>query len=218
MRMLKTLVPAALLAVAGAASAATTVNITYQGTQGVETTSTGTFDYVTGAMSYTTNSGTSFLAYCIELAQGYAPSTLGAQTYTVSAYSGVNAGLLQNLFSSSYAGLSTDVQKAAFQTAVWELTHESSSTLSASNGSFSFDFLTATSTAAEDAAFLALTNSYLSAALSYTGTAKYTLSQLSNGSYQDLITVSAVPEPQTYAMFLAGLGAVGFVARRRRRA
>ena len=217
MRILKTLVPAALLAVAGMASAATTVNITYQGTQGVETTSTGTFDYVTGAMSYTTTSGTSFLAYCIELAQGYAPSALGAQTYTVSTYSGANADLLQNLFSSSYAGLSTDVQKAAFQTAVWELTHEASSTLSASSGSFSFDFLTATSTAEEDAAFLALTNSYLSAALSYTGTAKYTLSQLSNGSYQDLITVSAVPEPQTYAMLLAGLGTVGFLARRRRR-
>jgi hypothetical protein len=30
--------------------------------------------------------------------------------------------------------------------------------------------------------------------------------------------VSAVPEPETYAMLLAGLGAVGFVARRRRSA
>jgi hypothetical protein len=29
-------------------------------------------------------------------------------------------------------------------------------------------------------------------------------------------TVSAVPEPETYAMFLAGLGLMGFIARRRK--
>jgi len=33
------------------------------------------------------------------------------------------------------------------------------------------------------------------------------------GSY----TVTAVPEPETYAMFLAGLGMIGFMARRRRK-
>lgn len=32
----------------------------------------------------------------------------------------------------------------------------------------------------------------------------------------DGISVTAVPEPETYAMMLAGLGAVGFVARRRK--
>jgi len=39
-----------------------------------------------------------------------------------------------------------------------------------------------------------------------------------SASYGGNIVATPVPEPQTYAMLLAGLGAVGFVAARRRRA
>ncbi|MBT9491453.1 MAG: PEP-CTERM sorting domain-containing protein [Paucibacter sp.] len=38
---------------------------------------------------------------------------------------------------------------------------------------------------------------------------------LPKGNYSGELTVTAVPEPSTYALLLAGLGAVGFVARRR---
>ncbi len=37
------------------------------------------------------------------------------------------------------------------------------------------------------------------------------------GAILDQVTISAVPEPETYAMLLAGLAAVGFAARRRRK-
>lgn len=40
---------------------------------------------------------------------------------------------------------------------------------------------------------------------------------LSGGQYTLASSVSAVPEPETLAMMLAGLGAVGFIAMRRRR-
>ena len=36
------------------------------------------------------------------------------------------------------------------------------------------------------------------------------------GIYNGAISVTVVPEPETYAMMLAGLGALGFLARRRR--
>jgi hypothetical protein len=41
-----------------------------------------------------------------------------------------------------------------------------------------------------------------------------------DGDYDDMIIglkVAAIPEPETYALLLAGLGAVGFIARRRKR-
>jgi hypothetical protein len=40
-----------------------------------------------------------------------------------------------------------------------------------------------------------------------------------DGDYDDFViglTVTAVPEPETFALMLAGLGAIGFIARRRR--
>ena len=39
---------------------------------------------------------------------------------------------------------------------------------------------------------------------------------VSGGQYTLVSTVTEVPEPETYAMMLAGLGALGFLARRRR--
>jgi hypothetical protein len=56
--------------------------------------------------------------------------------------------------------------------------------------------------------------------LSASGTGPYArdYSAVEVGMLADLGYAAVVPEPETYAMLLAGLGAVGWVARRRRKA
>jgi hypothetical protein len=52
----------------------------------------------------------------------------------------------------------------------------------------------------------------------FTGPLVLTISGTSGatGSYAGTLNVSAVPEPETYAMMLGGLGLLGFMARRRK--
>ncbi len=56
-----------------------------------------------------------------------------------------------------------------------------------------------------------------------TGTTPFSLTLVgattnSKANYSGELSVTAVPEPETYALMLAGIGAIGFVARRRRAA
>jgi hypothetical protein len=206
---------AALVLVAGAAAQAESLDIEYVRTDGIVLTTSHTTDYLTGGLQYLRD-GSSFEAFCVEAAQGHAAVVASAQRYSTAAFAGAEAALLQGLFSSSYADLGTPGQKAAFQTAIWEITHETSGTVDADAGSFQFFWLSLDSPAQQDAAFLNLTASYLQAAAGYAGPARYALTRLHNDSYQDLVTVSPVPEPESYALLLAGLGVIGFVAGRRR--
>jgi len=61
----------------------------------------------------------------------------------------------------------------------------------------------------------------LTGSLLSTGSSPFTLylkgSPSSQASYSGEISVTPVPEPETYSMMLAGLGAFGFLARRRRK-
>jgi hypothetical protein len=65
-------------------------------------------------------------------------------------------------------------------------------------------------------------SSALSHQLSYNGTGTSSFTWLTSPSTGGGLTVgptvSAVPEPETYAMLMAGLGVVGFMARRRKSA
>lgn len=203
----------------GVAQAAQTLDIKFvqEDADALVMSTSDTQDYSTGRLHYVDRAGRSFVAYCVELQQEFAPNFLGFQTYTPGSFSGSQASALQGLFSTSYAGLSNAFQQAAFQTAVWEITHESAGmpySVAANQGSFFFNGLTG-SLAQDDAAFVNQVHSYLNAAVNYQGADLYTISRLSNANFQDLVVATAVPEPTSLAMLLGGLAALGFVARRR---
>lgn len=213
------------LIAAQAASAADTVTIKWQGVDtagirlnaidaGVSETTPVTANYATTSLNYTyVDSGESFIAWCIEPSQGNGRAGVN-RDYEVGSFGAPQAQLLQGLFSSSYAGLASYDDKAAFQIAIWELVRESSGQFDSTSGSFYLQGGNATVTAA----VAAQANSFLAQALSYAGPARYELTQLTNVGLQDLVVasaVSAVPEPEAYLLFLAGLGAIGMIARRR---
>ncbi|TXI23535.1 MAG: PEP-CTERM sorting domain-containing protein [Roseateles sp.] len=209
----------ALLAAASAPALADTLPITFLGVDDNAPllSTTYTSDYGTGVQSYQTASGSSFLAYCIEPDQ----STLlvgKTRPYTVEALSGSQASLLQGLYSSSFASANDLNSQAAFQLAIWEIVRETTGTLNVSPNAGSFSLLPGDAASRDlDAGIASLANNYLAAAQAYNGPAQYTLTKLSNTSYQDLLVANPVPEPQTWALLLAGLGAVGLLARRRQR-
>ncbi len=210
--MKKSVVAAAgVLLLAGGASAAT-VDLEFVGNGPGELLST-TFssNYQTGAMEFrSTQSGSSFYAYCVDLLQDHAEAADLSQTYTVGSFSAQESKLLQGLFSTSYAGLKTSTDQAAFQTAIWEITHESDlSTLNVQKGAGVFA-VKGTTGLASDAAFVDQVNSYLGLASQYKGPELYTLTRFNHEEFQDLLTVTAVPEPSS--ALLLGLGLLSFAA------
>lgn len=176
-------------------------------------------NYATGVLHYSTNAtegGGSFDAWCIEPEQSIAIRALGYKTYSVGSFTSRETSLLQGLFSTSFASLSNGTEKAAFQIAIWEALRETGSLLDANVGSFHITNPSSSTTAALTAASItSLANGYLASAQAYRGPALYSLTKLSSGVYQDLVVASAVPEPGSLALLLAGVAVVGGVVRRR---
>ena len=101
-----------------------------------------------------------------------------------------------------------NVQSAAFQLAVWEIVNEAGPSQNVYSGDF---YVTGGDTTAKDLANTWLTYSHM-------WTRSQTLGVWEGAdTTQDLAVFTPVPEPETYAMMLAGLGLMGFFMRRPQR-
>ncbi len=158
-----------------------------------------------------------FQSFCVDIFHSFnfaVDSTDVLQSATL--ISSTAAADLGRLYTNHHADIdshgSSAANEAAFQLAVWEIVNEGSGAYTLGGGNFK-----ATGTGS------ALAQSWLNE-LGIASTSNYSAniwtvqSMLTSGHgyAQDVVVFAAVPEPETYAMMLAGLGLLGFSARRRR--
>ena len=188
----------------GFAHGSQTVNYSLSAPNVVKTGSTSA-----GGFNTTLNGGPSFVSYCMDLYQTINfntpyPEYLGPST----SFGFVNGDAYADL-SRLYAGagtVDTAVEEAAFQIAAWEIGYETGAyNLAAGSAIFSGG------TAANPGGALELAATWLS----NLGAAGPQVVLFESALHQDVITT--IPEPETYALMLAGLAAVGAAAKRRRR-
>ena len=104
-------------------------------------------------------------------------------------------------------GYHTATGSAALQLGVWEIAFE---------GTNAYDLTTGNFKSAPSSTVTTQTTTWLNGLAGYSAT-KYLVNGYVSATNQDVIFFTPVPEPGTYAMMLAGLGLMGFVARRRSR-
>jgi hypothetical protein len=172
-------------------------------------------NYWTGLLNITpsqTQAGSvsSFAAFCIDPSQY---SNAGVSDYSVSsglgALGGTNATWVSNLYSQNYASsIGNATGSAAFQLALWDLAKDDGNLATGS----------VKATASTDSTVLNLANSMISGAKSGPGSSPYSFTVYTSPTAQDYVvaSVTPVPEPESYAMLLAGLGLMGAVVRRRK--
>ncbi|MFN0186117.1 MAG: PEP-CTERM sorting domain-containing protein [Aquabacterium sp.] len=169
-------------------------------------------NYSSNAGQFTgTLNGNSFLTYCTDLLQSFS-FNVNYTNYSVvdgvTAWGATRRHAMDKLMSAAIAsGVPSDAaQSAAVQAAVWEVLYETSGVYDLTAGTF-----VATST---DGATQGFINAVNWAGI-MAGPVTHHVDQLYSPTKQDFLVITEVPEPSTYALLVAGLAGVGFVARRR---
>ncbi|MFT3991067.1 MAG: PEP-CTERM sorting domain-containing protein [Luteolibacter sp.] len=160
-----------------------------------------------GVMNFTeVSTGNSFQAFCVEPAvlMSYGDTV----TYGIADISELqNSEIIAKLISVYLNSSQGDLDAAAVQWAIWEITNEAASSKSLTEDSGNV-YITSDS---ESVALLA--NEYLAAASNFTGT-PVTLTYLTSDEGQNIVTWQVVPEPGS--ALLIGLSGVVLLSRRRR--
>jgi hypothetical protein len=219
----RTLAAAAVtLAAMGPASAQLNVTLTgfTNGYANVGNTLTGVVPV--GQMRGLLN-GVAFETYCTDLYetvylnQPYS-NYFYAPTDSAHGLTSSQASMIGRLYSVADAGGAVQVnsldESVAFQLAIWEVLYET--------GAYNLNAGSFHATTGGNANQRSLANHWLAAASSL-GSSQFNVVRIASidslgqqNGRQDLVVATPVPEPSTYALLAAGLGVVGFVARRRR--
>lgn len=167
-----------------------------------------------------TSAGTDILAFCIEPKVTQKPLTTYTEDKNASlptwfANKGMDdhSAAVKKLFSSSYASLfegtvdEMSTKRLGFALALWDVVADDGDVFGGTGQKFSADLDDDVVKAANFMLHAAPTSAQYSYSI-YAGTS-------SAGASQNLISVSAVPEADTWAMMAVGLGLVGFMGRRK---
>ncbi len=157
--------------------------------------------------------GKSFTTYCVELNQ---PLSWYSKDYALANFSPADKNMLDRLYTVASDKVTDLTKGIAFQLAVWEITHENLDKFQTKYAPGSSGLFGGANLDAQHATAFATANQWLADAKALDASKiSWSTQKLTNGHYQDYVLAVAVPEPETYAMMLAGLGLVGMIARRK---
>ncbi|TLD43977.1 MAG: hypothetical protein FAZ92_03750 [Accumulibacter sp.] len=172
-------------------------------------------NFLAGQFSGTLTSGmgtNAFVTFCTELTQTFSLNTNISGYSIQNAQSGptawANPAAMNHLMSYWQNNQPSDATSSAvFQAAVWEVVYEKPS-----NG---YNFASGDFTASGDAGVNSALGLWSWSTVLSTSITR-TVDRLYHPTSQNFLVTTPVPEPESYAMMLAGLSLVGAIARRRR--